>query len=121
MLDSAPGCVKTNQTALRFHQALKAGQPYCSDAEWQEWQRQHPCTPPLDPAKASGAGGSGGDAQGGWARGRDQLRQSAPAYGSGGGMTQGGNGRAGDICFRCKQPGVQRPGWGCLCESQPRA
>lgn len=107
VLDFAPGCVKTNPTALRFHQALKAGQPCSCEAEWQEWQRQHPCAPPLDPAKSSGPSG-GGDAQAGWARGRDQLRQSAPGYGGGGGSgmaTPGPGGRAGDICFRCKQPG----------------
>ncbi|KAL4451826.1 hypothetical protein ABPG75_007488 [Micractinium tetrahymenae] len=104
VLDFAPGCVKTNQTALRFHQALKAGQPYSCDAEWEAWQRQHPCTPPVDPAR--GAGGAAAGAAD-WQQGRDHGRQAAAPYGSGGGggVTPGASGRAGDICFRCKQPG----------------
>lgn len=108
MLDFAPGCVKTNQTALRFHQALKAGQPYSCDAEWQHWQRQHPCTPPLDPAAGFGTGGAAGDDQAGWTSGR--ARQAASLHADGGGAaTPGPAGRTDDICFRCKQPGGQ--GW----------
>ncbi|PRW56986.1 DNA helicase ATP-dependent [Chlorella sorokiniana] len=115
VLDISSTCVKTSPVVMRFHQALRAGQDYQDDA-WVQWQRQHACNPP-PPTEASEAvmlggvviKGPGGPSPGGFGRssygGGGSYRSPAAAAAAGGYGGGAGGARAGDVCYRCRQPG----------------
>ncbi|PSC73766.1 DNA helicase ATP-dependent [Micractinium conductrix] len=118
VLDCAPGCVKTSPVALAFFQCLKAcaqwGEAPYTDPAWQHWQRQHPIAAPSDPnrppapgalaAQAGAAGATLGFTPAGVA-GRAAGGGQTPVAAGGPRQPSPSPVRAGDLCFKCGQPG----------------
>lgn len=110
------GVCKQNKCGLegRCWPKPSAASPPCpQDDAWVQWQRQHACEPPppTEPSEAVMLGGvvirgPGGPSPGSFGRssfgGGGSYR--SPAAGAGG-YSGGGGARAGDVCYRCRQPG----------------